>query len=198
MSAFLRRSILAGSVAALAATGLLAGCQKVTTTQSPDRTTTTITTTTVIPTEPSASATAAMKSAAREVGSEASAVMTKAGDALEDGVITTKVKTALLADPDVKGLRIDVDTKAGVVTEDRLFKRPFSFPMAPRTRQSTALGALESVFGGGCGLLGVDSAAENRPSRAPFAGYPWSPGHFHRSRKPSDAADSSGPGCWVA
>lgn len=36
----------------------------------------------------------------------------------------------------------------------------FSYPMAPRTRQSTALGAFESVFGGGCGLLGVDSAAK--------------------------------------
>ncbi len=44
--------------------------------------------------------------------------------------------------------------------EDRIFKRHFSFPMAPRTRQSTALGALQSVFGGGCGLLGVDASAE--------------------------------------
>jgi hyperosmotically inducible protein len=116
MSASLRRSILVGPVVALAAAGLLAGCQKVTTTQSPDGTTTTITTTTVIPTEPSASTSAAMKSAASEIGSEASAAMSKAGVALEDGVITTKVKTALLADPDVKGLSIDVDTKDGVVT----------------------------------------------------------------------------------
>ena len=76
--------------------------------------------------------------------------------------------------------------------------RPFSFPMAPRTRRNTAPGALESVFGGGCGLLGVDSAAENRPSRAPSAGYPSSSGRFHRSGKPSDAADSSGPASRVA
>jgi hypothetical protein len=34
-------------------------------------------------------------------------------------------------------------------SEDRLFKRPFSFSLAPRTQQITALGALESVFGGG-------------------------------------------------
>ena len=33
--------------------------------------------------------------------------------------------------------------------EDRIFKRPFSSPMAPRTRQTTALGVLESVLGGG-------------------------------------------------
>jgi len=45
-----------------------------------------------------------------------------------------------------------------ILVEDRLFKRPFSFPMAPRTRQSTALGALESVFGGGCsGSLQADA-----------------------------------------
>ena len=40
----------------------------------------------------------------------------KAGAAVDDGAITAKVKTALLADPDVKGLKIDVDTKNGVVT----------------------------------------------------------------------------------
>ncbi len=116
MSSPLRRTILAGSVVALAAAGLLAGCQKTTTTQSPDGTTTTTSMTTVAPSVDSASATAAMKSAAKEVGSETGAAMTKSGDALEDGVITTKVKTALLADPDVKGLSIDVDTKNGVVT----------------------------------------------------------------------------------
>ncbi len=42
--------------------------------------------------------------------------MSKAGDATVDAAITGKVKTKLLADPDVKGLAIDVDTKDGVVT----------------------------------------------------------------------------------
>jgi hyperosmotically inducible protein len=42
--------------------------------------------------------------------------MNKAGDATADAAITGKVKTKLLADPDVKGLAIDVDTKDGVVT----------------------------------------------------------------------------------
>jgi hyperosmotically inducible protein len=42
--------------------------------------------------------------------------MDKAGDTAGDAAITAKVKTALLADADVKGLAIDVDTKNGVVT----------------------------------------------------------------------------------
>ena len=54
-----------------------------------------------------------------------------------------------------------------------------------------APGALESVFEGGCGLLGVDSAAEICPPWAPPAGYPWSPARFHRSRELSDAAGRS-------
>lgn len=39
-----------------------------------------------------------------------------AGDAVTDGGITAAVKTRLLADPDVAGLRIDVDTRDKVVT----------------------------------------------------------------------------------
>jgi hyperosmotically inducible periplasmic protein len=38
------------------------------------------------------------------------------GDALSDAGITTKVKTKLLADSDVGGLKIDVDTSNGIVT----------------------------------------------------------------------------------
>lgn len=39
-----------------------------------------------------------------------------AGAAIDDTVITTKVKTALLADSDIKGLDVNVDTSQGVVT----------------------------------------------------------------------------------
>jgi hyperosmotically inducible periplasmic protein len=39
-----------------------------------------------------------------------------AGDALSDAGITTAVKTKMLADPDVGGLKINVDTTNGVVT----------------------------------------------------------------------------------
>ena len=38
------------------------------------------------------------------------------GDTIDDATITTRVKTALLNDPDVGGMRIDVDTFKGVVT----------------------------------------------------------------------------------
>jgi len=41
---------------------------------------------------------------------------TAAAEAVTDASITTKVKSKLLADPDVSGLRIDVDTLDGVVT----------------------------------------------------------------------------------
>lgn len=129
MSTSLRRSILAGSIATLAAAILLAGCQKTTTdAQSSDGTTTTTTTiTTVAPSDAAVSAGASMRAADTEVGAEASQAMSKAGaetskamtnvgEVVDDGMITAKVKTALLADSDVKGLRIDVDTKDGVVT----------------------------------------------------------------------------------
>lgn len=40
---------------------------------------------------------------------------TTVGTEIDDGVITTKVKSALLADDTVKGLDIDVDTTQGTV-----------------------------------------------------------------------------------
>ncbi|WP_293775843.1 BON domain-containing protein [uncultured Oxalicibacterium sp.] len=39
-----------------------------------------------------------------------------AGAVVDDAMITTKVKTALLADSDIKGLEINVDTSKGVVS----------------------------------------------------------------------------------
>ena len=38
------------------------------------------------------------------------------GESIDDTTITTRVKTAMLNDPTVGGLRIDVDTCKGVVT----------------------------------------------------------------------------------
>ncbi|HEX2539463.1 MAG TPA: BON domain-containing protein [Caldimonas sp.] len=46
----------------------------------------------------------------------ASEVAARAGEAIANGALTAKVKAALLADPDVKGLQIDVDSRDGVVT----------------------------------------------------------------------------------
>jgi len=38
------------------------------------------------------------------------------GETIDDATVTTQVKTALVGDPEVGGLRIDVDTFKGVVT----------------------------------------------------------------------------------
>lgn len=43
-------------------------------------------------------------------------VMDETGDGIDDGWITSKVKSQLLADTAVKGTQIDVDTKGNVVT----------------------------------------------------------------------------------
>jgi osmotically-inducible protein OsmY len=104
----------------LVAAGLLAGCEKTTTTtQTPAGP---VTTTTV---SPSAEASAVMGSvnrslekaaAAIQSSSAASQVLTRAGDAIEDGAVTAAVKAALIADREVQAMRIDVDTHGGVVT----------------------------------------------------------------------------------
>ena len=46
------------------------------------------------------------------------------GETIDDATITTRVKTALLNDPDVGGMRIDVDTFKGVVTLSGAVKSP--------------------------------------------------------------------------
>ncbi|MEO7336897.1 MAG: BON domain-containing protein, partial [Caldimonas sp.] len=46
----------------------------------------------------------------------ASAALGKAGEMAGDGALTLKVKSALIADPDIKSLHVDVDTKDGAVT----------------------------------------------------------------------------------
>jgi osmotically-inducible protein OsmY len=46
------------------------------------------------------------------------------GETIDDATITARVKTTLLNDPDVAGLRIDVDTFKGVVTLSGAVKSP--------------------------------------------------------------------------
>jgi osmotically-inducible protein OsmY len=46
------------------------------------------------------------------------------GEAIDDTTVTTRVKTAMLNDPAVGGLRIDVDTFKGVVTLSGRVKSP--------------------------------------------------------------------------
>ena len=58
------------------------------------------------------------------------------GETIDDATIATRVKTALLNDPDVGGLRIDVDTFKGVVTLSGAVKtaaeRDKAIAIAPR------------------------------------------------------------------
>jgi len=101
MNPTLQRSLISVSIATIASVGLLAGCDRTTTT-NPDGTSTTTTTVTT----PSG----------KGMANDASRAADKVATVVDDSTITAKVKTALLADPDVKGLMIDVDTKNGVVT----------------------------------------------------------------------------------
>ena len=49
---------------------------------------------------------------------------TTVGETIDDATITAQVKTALLNDPQVGGLKIDVDTTKGVVTMSGIVKTP--------------------------------------------------------------------------
>lgn len=53
---------------------------------------------------------------AREGQAKAGEAADRTGAVAKDAAITTAVKSKLLADPDVGGLKIDVDTRGGVVT----------------------------------------------------------------------------------
>ncbi len=56
------------------------------------------------------------KAERQEAKTEASQAANKASNAMDDAAITTKVKSALLADDQVKGTQINVDTSGGSVT----------------------------------------------------------------------------------
>lgn len=66
--------------------------------------------------EEAAEATDRAKAEGREALEDAGAAADRAKGAAIDAAITTAVKTKLLADTSVSGLKIDVDTNAGVVT----------------------------------------------------------------------------------
>ncbi|WP_370307028.1 BON domain-containing protein [Sinimarinibacterium flocculans] len=53
---------------------------------------------------------------ADDMADSAEAAAREAGESIDDAWITTKVKSALLADPQTQGLKIDVDTEQGVVS----------------------------------------------------------------------------------
>jgi hyperosmotically inducible periplasmic protein len=54
--------------------------------------------------------------AAQTARNEASQAVTNTGKAVDDASVTAKVKSTLLADNQVSGMKIDVDTSNGVVT----------------------------------------------------------------------------------
>ena len=56
-----------------------------------------------------------MNGAANDMSAAANDAQNEVGAQIDDGVITTKVKSALLADDTVKGLDINVDTNQGMV-----------------------------------------------------------------------------------
>jgi osmotically-inducible protein OsmY len=105
-------------VSMLAAAALLAACEKKTTVTdtAPGNSSTTTTTTTTAPTEAASDAMAATANTMEKAASATEQAMSKAGEAIGDAAITGKVKTALIADPDIKALKIDVDTKDHVVS----------------------------------------------------------------------------------
>lgn len=118
-------------MALLLSTAMLGACKKADeTAATPATTGTTATTTTTAPAAPAATTTApaadsaaaaannaaaAANNAATAAGAAAANATDKAGDALGDSAITGKVKAALLADADVKGTDINVETNKGDV-----------------------------------------------------------------------------------
>jgi osmotically-inducible protein OsmY len=52
------------------------------------------------------------------------------GEYLDDKVVTTKVKAALLKDPEVKGLQVNVETFNGVVQLSGFVDKPEQIPRA--------------------------------------------------------------------
>jgi hyperosmotically inducible periplasmic protein len=94
----------------IAAATLLVACEKKTTaTDTPAGSSTTTTSTTTVAPSPAAS------NAMSATGNAVERAADKSADAIGDAAITGMVKSALIADPDVKALSIDVDTKNGVV-----------------------------------------------------------------------------------
>ena len=148
MTPTFRRSLISVSIATIASVGLLAGCEQKTTTRTADGTTTSSTTTTTTAPSPEVKSTANemkadAKSAGNEMKADAKSAADKAGTAVEDGAITAKVKTALLADPDVKGLAIDVDTHNVVVTLKGTADKPTNRDRAVAIAKDT--GGVKSV-----------------------------------------------------
>jgi hyperosmotically inducible periplasmic protein len=73
------------------------------------------------------------------------------GDTIDDATITTRVKTSLLNDPVVGGLRIDVDTFKGIVT--------LSGRVKSKEEEATAIALARKIDG----VLDVKSTLQIQP-----------------------------------
>ena len=60
----------------------------------------------------------------------------QAGDKIDDAAITAKVKTALIGEPGLKALKIDVDTANGVVTLSGAVDSPQNLDRATQVAQA--------------------------------------------------------------
>lgn len=58
----------------------------------------------------------AMKDAGRDAQASGSQASTTMGEKIDDAMITTSVNASLAQDPDLSAIKIDVDTKDGIVT----------------------------------------------------------------------------------
>ena len=100
--------------AAILATALAAGCDR----NTPDRT--------------AERAGEKMDQAAAEIKEKAG----QTGNKIEDAAITAKVKMALVGEPGLKALKIDVDTANGVVTLTGAVDTPQSLDRATQVAQA--------------------------------------------------------------
>ena len=57
-----------------------------------------------------------MANSANKAGDKMATSTEKAGDKIDDAALTTKVKTALMAEPGLRSLEINVDTRDNIVT----------------------------------------------------------------------------------
>ena len=82
-------------------------------------------------------------SATEKIADKTSAAANKTAEVIDDTAITTKVKTAILAEPGLKSLEINVDTKDAVVT---LSGTVDSAPMKERAKEiATNVSGVRSV-----------------------------------------------------
>ena len=92
---------------------------------------------------PNATAGQKVDRAAEKVAATTDRAATQTAVAVDDTAITTKVKAAVFAEPGLKTLQIDVDTKNGVVTLSGTVDSPAMKERASQVAQS--VGGVRSV-----------------------------------------------------